>query len=177
MDYHNDIKESKIWDNIISPLTIGFDGQDAFSPQDCINSSLTVVYNKLAEKINFGIVLIWDKSQQMWTNFYAWHCWAVTKNGQPFDCSVNHWNDIFSQLIPPIIPEKNPQQISCQLINQWGNKDVFSRSASQADVVYINGGMTSQNLHLIPKKVKTIIYLSGKYNGFTLEQIQKLLKN
>lgn len=135
--------QEKVWNNIIAPKAFDFDGNDAFSSQDCINSAITSLQYNLAEKINFGIVLIWDKNQEMWTNFYAWHCWAVTKNGQPFDCSVHHWNGIFTELNPSLIPEKDPLKMSCQLIREWGNKNTFKRDEFKADAIYLNGGLTS----------------------------------
>lgn len=165
----------KIWDKIIAPKAFGFDGDNAFSEQDCISSAMTTLQYNLAEKINFGIVLLWDKNEEMWTNFYAWHCWAVTKQGQPFDCSVHYWHSLFPQLNPPIIPEKNPQEMTCQLINNWGNKDVFKREEFSADAIYCNGGLTNHNINLVPEEIKKAIYFSGKFNGLTFSQVANLI--
>ena len=95
--------EEKVWNRVIAPQAIDYKGNFAYGNQDCLNSAINILDLGLAEKINFGVVLIWDTNQTMWTNFYAWHCWNITKSGQPLDLSVHYWQEIFTQLSPPIV--------------------------------------------------------------------------
>ena len=129
----------------------------------------------LADRINFGVVLVWDNNEKLWTPFYNWHCWAVTKNGQPFDLSVHYWAEIFKQTQPtPILPDCNPLEMKCELIRRW-DRDINDRSITQADAVYLNGGFNAQHIHSLPDKLKRIIVLSGQHNGFSLSEAERLI--
>ncbi len=167
--------KEKIWDQVITPKAIDIRGNLAFGNQDCINSAINVLELGLAEKINFGVVLIWDENQKMWTNFYAWHCWNITKSGQPLDLSLHHWQNIFTQLSPAIVVEKSPREMSCTAIDSSVRFNAFERKSTAADIVYVNGGLTSYHLDLIPLKIKTLMAISGYQNGLTLNQVQNLI--
>lgn len=165
----------KVWDKILSPLTYDGYGNEAFAEDDCLNSAINLLHYGLAEKIKLGVVMVWDTNEQLWTNFYAWHCWAVTKEGQPFDLSVNKWENVFNELDPAIIPEKNPLDMSCETMTIWNSlNSVNDRNITKADAIYLNGGFNYHHYDLIPEPLKKIIVLSGKENGFTLEQSGKV---
>ena len=164
---------NKFWNSVIAPRPLNMQGELAFSDFDCVSSTLTVIESGLAEKINFGIVLVWDKKEEMWTNFYNWHCWAVTKEGQPVDLSLHLWNRIFTMNKPPIMPEKDPLLMSCEISNAWGKKNIYERTLSKAEIIYINGALTTQSL--IPPMVKKLILLSGKEEGLAYQEATNLI--
>lgn len=166
----------KVWEKVLSPHAIDFSGNSVFGNQNCLDSAITILELGLAEKINFGTVLIWDTNQKMWTNFYAWHCWNITKTGQPLDLSLHHWQDTFDQLSPVIIAEKLPLEMSCIAVTGSGGFNPFERNFTVANIIYMNGSLTSVHLDLISRKIKTLVTMSGFSNGFTLEQIMNLLK-
>ena len=166
----------KVWDKILSMITFDYHGNDPFDDRECLNSAMTLLHYGLAEKINFGLVFIWDTSEQCWETFYAWHCWGVTKEGQPIDLSVPKWINVFNFVEPHIIPEKNPMEMSCEVRRLLGNFDINDRTITKANVIYLNGGIAPQHFELIPERLKQIILLSGKENGFTLEQSEKVFK-
>ncbi len=168
------IKE-KVWEKVLSPQAIDFKGNNTFGDQNCLDSAINVLELGLGEKINFGVVLIWDENQKMWTNFYAWHCWNITKSGQPLDLSLHHWQNVFSQLSPAIVSEKSPLDMSCIVWDRTMKFNAFERNSTTADIIYLNGSLTSVGFDSIPLKIKTLTTMSGFTNGFTLEQISNLI--
>ena len=60
--------------------------------------------------------------------------------------------------------------MSCTAIDSSVGFNAFERKSTAADIVYVNGGLTSVHLDLIPLKIKTLVAISGYQNGLTLNQ-------
>lgn len=168
----------QVWSNVISPRLVGVNGQLQFGEFDCLKSTVTALRSNLIAKMNVGVVLIWDTNEKHWENMYTWHCWGVTKKGQPYDSSLHFWEDLFFRHTPPIIPEKNPLEMSCQLIKKFSPNDTNNRNKFPADILYINGGLLTTEtpsmigVSSIPDFVAYLRSYCAKYNGLNLEQYE-----